>query len=44
MYVEALLVDEELADQFQAALMAGESDEATAVLAWILVAYSDSMT
>ena len=43
-YIEALLVNENLADQFQAALMAGESDEATAFLAWILVAYSDSMT
>ncbi len=33
-YIEALLVDEELADQVQAALMAGEIDETTAVLAW----------
>ncbi len=33
-YIEALLVDEELADQVQAALMADEIDETTAVLAW----------
>jgi len=33
-YIEALLVDEGLADQVQAALMAGEIDETTAVLAW----------
>jgi hypothetical protein len=32
-YIEALLVDEELADQVQAALMAGEIDETIAVLA-----------
>ena len=31
-YIEALLVDEELADQVQAALMPGEIDEATAFL------------
>ena len=39
-YIEALLVDEELADQIQEALMAGEIDEATAFLAWWLVANS----
>jgi len=33
-YIEALLVDEELADQVQELLMAGEIDETTAVLAW----------
>ena len=33
-YIEALLVDEELADQVQAALMADEIDETTAVVAW----------
>ncbi len=33
-YNVALLVDGELADQVQAALMAGEIDETTAVLAW----------
>ncbi len=27
LYIEALLIDEELADQVQAALMAGEIDE-----------------
>ncbi len=37
-YIEALLVDEELADQVQAALMAGDIDEATAFLAWWLLA------
>ena len=42
LYVEALLVDEELADQVQATLMAGEIDEATAFIAWWLVAYSRS--
>ncbi len=35
--IEALLVDEELADQVQEALMAGEIDEATAFLAWFLI-------
>ena len=34
LYIEAPLVDEELADQVWAALMAGEIDEPTAVLAW----------
>ena len=33
-YIEALLVDEELADQVWAALMAGEIDDLTAVMAW----------
>ncbi len=33
-YIEALLVDEELADQVQAALMAGEIDDDLAVMAW----------
>ncbi len=32
-----LLVDEELADQVQAALMAGEIDVTTAVLAWWII-------
>ena len=32
-YVEALLVDEDLANQVQEALMAGEIDEATVFLA-----------
>ncbi len=39
-YIEALLVDEELADQVHDALMAGEIDEATAFLAWYLLAES----
>ncbi len=33
-YIEALLVDEELADQVWELLMAGEIVETTAVLAW----------
>ena len=33
-YIEALLVDEELADQVWAAWDKGEIDETTAVLAW----------
>ncbi len=37
-YIEALLVDEELADQAQAALMAGEIDETMAYLLWWLLA------
>ncbi len=39
-YIEAILVDEELADQVQAALMAGEIDEPLAFLMWWLVAYT----
>ena len=39
-YIEALLVDEELADQVQEALMVGEIDDATAFLAWFMVGYS----
>ena len=33
-YIEVLLVDEELADQVWAAWDAGKIDETTAVLAW----------
>ncbi len=33
-YIEALLVDEDLADQVWEAWDAGEIDETTAVLAW----------
>ncbi len=33
-YIEALLVDEELADQVQAALVAGEIDDFIALRAW----------
>ncbi len=43
-YVEALLVDEELADQVWEEWEAGEIDEPTAFLMWVLVAYSDFMT
>ncbi len=39
-YIEVLLVDEDLADQVQEALMVGEIDEATAFIAWWLVANS----
>jgi len=40
-YIEAL--DEERADQVWEAWDAGEIDEATAFLAWYLLAYSDFM-
>ncbi len=43
-YIEALLVDEELADQVWEAWDAGEINEATAFLAWWLVSrISDSL-
>ena len=37
-YIEALLVDEELADQVQETLEAGAIDDLTAFLAWFLIA------
>ncbi len=37
-YIEALLVDEELADRVWEAWNAGEIDEATASVAWWLIA------
>ncbi len=37
-YIEALLVDEELADQVWKAWVAGEADDQTACIAWILIA------
>ena len=37
-YIKALLVDEEMADQVQAALMAGEIDDLSAWAAWLIVA------
>ena len=37
-YIEALLVDEELADQVWGLWDVGEIDEATAFLAWWIVA------
>ncbi len=37
-YVEALLVDEELADQVWEALNDGETDDETACIAWLLIA------
>ena len=39
-YIEALLIDEELADQVQETLETGEIDEATAFLMWWMVAIS----
>ena len=43
-YIEALLVDEDLTDQVWEAWDAGEIDEVAAFLMWVLVAYSDFMT
>ena len=37
-YSEALLVDEELADQVWGSLDAGEIDDLNAILAWLAVA------
>ena len=37
-YIEAVLVDEELADQVFEACEAGEIDDLTACLAWMLIA------
>ena len=37
-YIEALLVDEKLADQVGAAWYMGEPDDETACLAWMLIA------
>ncbi len=37
-YIEALLVDEELADQVWKAWDAGEIDDAIACIAWMLIA------
>ena len=37
-YIEALLVDEELADQVWEAWDAGEVDDINAILAWLAVA------
>ncbi len=37
-YVEALLVDEDLADQVWEAWDMGEADDHTACIAWILIA------
>ncbi len=36
-YIEALLVDEELADQVWEAWFAGEIDELIACIAWVLI-------
>ena len=38
-YIEALLVDEDLADQVQEKLEAGEIDDRMAFLAWLLIAF-----
>ncbi len=37
-YIEALLVDEELADQVWEAWYSGEANDETACIAWILIA------
>ncbi len=37
-YIEALLVDEELADQVFEACEAGEIDDAIACVAWMMIA------
>ena len=37
-YIEALLVDEELADQVWEAWDAGKADDETACIAWMLIA------
>ncbi len=39
-YIEALLVDEELADQVWDAWDAGDADDETACIAWMLIAAS----
>jgi len=39
-YIEALLVDEEMADQVWEVWDKGEIDQDTALIAWWLVAYS----
>ena len=38
LYIEALLVDEELADQVWEAWNKGEIDDQCAVIAWLLIA------
>ncbi len=38
LYIEALLVDEDLADQVWEAWRTGEADDETACIAWILIA------
>ncbi len=40
-YIEALLVDEELADQVREAWDAGEIDDLAVALAWLWIAYND---
>ncbi len=42
LYIEALLVDEELADQVWEALMAGEIDDLSAWTAWLIVSCNSS--
>jgi len=41
-YIEALLVDEELADQVWEAWDAGEIDDCAAYFAWLLISFSSS--
>ena len=38
-YIEALLVDEDLADQIWAALMAGEIDDLMALMMWVRIVW-----
>ena len=39
MYIEALLANKALADEIWERWYAGEIDEATALLAWVLIAF-----
>ena len=41
MYIEALLIDEDLADQVWDAWYSGLADDLTAILAWLLIANVD---
>ncbi len=43
-YIEALLVDEDLADQVWEAWDQGEIDDLTACIAWILVAGTSALS
>ena len=42
MYIEALLIDEDLADQVWDAWYSGLADDLTAFLAWLMIANVDS--
>jgi len=43
-YIEALLVDEELADQVWEAWDAGEIDNRTTLIAWWLIVFAGTMS